>query len=243
MDTRNLIATAALLAAGVAPGCACAQGVATDNLIDAITVTGARQRISVEVPSTTASKTAEELRTQNLFNPEDALKYVPNLTIRKRYIGDRNALIGGRSFSTLQAPRGLVFMDGYLLSNFLGRFDAPRWNMIAPEEIERRFPDAFSFERAMAIGNVHQLKFVQYSSILPVKAIGVRMPGVGIDELGFVDIMADGLNGHSPVRLTLPQGTEQIVIVIFAEQLHYNAKKCKRKIKNTMLNKYTLKLL
>lgn len=28
-------------------------------------------------------------------------------------------------------------MDGYLLSNFLGRFDAPRWNMIAPEEIER----------------------------------------------------------------------------------------------------------
>ena len=62
---------------------------------------------------------------------------MPNLTIRKRYIGDRNALIGGRSFSTLQAPRGLVFMDGYLLSNFLGRFDAPRWNMIAPEEIER----------------------------------------------------------------------------------------------------------
>ncbi len=137
MDTRNLIATAALLAAGVAPGCACAQGVATDNLIDAITVTGARQRSSVEVPNTTASKTAEQLRTQNLFNPEDALKYVPNLTIRKRYIGDRNALIGGRSFSTLQAPRGLVFMDGYLLSNFLGRFDAPRWNMIAPEEIER----------------------------------------------------------------------------------------------------------
>jgi outer membrane receptor protein involved in Fe transport len=28
-------------------------------------------------------------------------------------------------------------MDGYLLSNFLGRFDAPRWNMIAPEEMRR----------------------------------------------------------------------------------------------------------
>jgi iron complex outermembrane receptor protein len=28
-------------------------------------------------------------------------------------------------------------MDGYLLSNFLGRFDAPRWNMISPEEIDR----------------------------------------------------------------------------------------------------------
>ena len=94
-------------------------------------------RSSSTCPTPTASKTADDLRAQNLVNPEDALKYVPNLTIRKRYIGDRNALIGGRSFSTLQAPRGLVFMDGYLLSNFLGRFDAPRWNMIAPEEIER----------------------------------------------------------------------------------------------------------
>jgi iron complex outermembrane receptor protein len=136
MDTRTILATAALLGAG-APVCVHAQGVATDKLIDAITVTGLRERAAVEVPNPTASKTAEELRTQNLFNPEDALNYVPNLTIRKRYIGDRNALIGGRSFSTLQPARGLVFMDGYLLSNFLGRFDAPRWNMIAPEEIER----------------------------------------------------------------------------------------------------------
>lgn len=137
MDTRTVLATAALLSAG-APVCVHAQGVATDKLIDAITVTGLRERAgAVDVPNTTASKTAEELRTQNLFNPEDALKYLPNLTIRKRYIGDRNALIGGRSFSTLQPARGLVFMDGYLLSNFLGRFDAPRWNMIAPEEIDR----------------------------------------------------------------------------------------------------------
>jgi iron complex outermembrane recepter protein len=136
MDTRTFLATAALLTAG-APVCVCAQGVATDRLIDAITVTGQRERAGLEVPNTTASKTALELRAQNLFNPEDALNYVPNVTIRKRYIGDRNALIGGRSFSTLQPARGLVFMDGYLLSNFLGRFDAPRWNMIAPEEIER----------------------------------------------------------------------------------------------------------
>jgi iron complex outermembrane receptor protein len=114
-----------------------AQGVASDKLIESITVTGAREHLDLDVPAPTASKTAEDLRTQNLVNPEDALRYVPNLTIRKRYIGDRNALIGGRSFSTLQAPRGLVLMDGYLLSNFLGRFDAPRWNMISPEEIDR----------------------------------------------------------------------------------------------------------
>jgi iron complex outermembrane recepter protein len=114
-----------------------AQGVASDKLIESITVTGAREHLDLDVPAPIASKTFEDLRTQNLVNPEDALRYVPNLTIRKRYIGDRNALIGGRSFSTLQAPRGLVLMDGYLLSNFLGRFDAPRWNMISPEEIDR----------------------------------------------------------------------------------------------------------
>lgn len=60
-----------------------------------------------------------------------------DVTIRKRYVGDRNALIGGRSHGTLQAPRGVVYADGVLLSNFLGRFNAPRWNMVAPEEISR----------------------------------------------------------------------------------------------------------
>ncbi len=135
MVIRIAASTAVLSIAAVS--LAHAQGVASDRLIDSITVTAARQRVELDVPAPTASKTADDLRVQNLVNPEDALRYVPNVTIRKRYIGDRNALIGGRSFSTLQAPRGLVLMDGYLLSNFLGRFDAPRWNMISPEEIDR----------------------------------------------------------------------------------------------------------
>jgi len=135
MFTRIAASTAVLSMAAIS--LAHAQGVASDKLIEAITVTAERQHVELDVPAPTASKTADDLRAQNLVNPEDALKYVPNLTIRKRYIGDRNALIGGRSFSTLQAPRGLVLMDGYLLSNFLGRFDAPRWSMISPEEIDR----------------------------------------------------------------------------------------------------------
>ena len=135
MFIRIAASTAILSIAAVSS--AHAQGVASDKLIESITVTGAREHLDLDVPAPIASKTFADLRTQNLVNPEDALRYVPNLTIRKRYIGDRNALIGGRSFSTLQAPRGLVLMDGYLLSNFLGRFDAPRWNMISPEEIDR----------------------------------------------------------------------------------------------------------
>ncbi|MCY4747155.1 TonB-dependent receptor [Pelomonas sp. UHG3] len=116
-----------------------AQGVATDAQLAPVTVTGSATRngLPAAVPGSTASKTADQLREQNLFNPEDALNYVPGTVVRKRYLGDRNALLAGRSFGTLQPSRALVYLDGYLISNFLGRFDAPRWNMISPEAIAR----------------------------------------------------------------------------------------------------------
>lgn len=132
------LGAAALAAAACAP-LAHAQGVATEQQLAPVLVSGngVRSGLAADVPSNSASKTAEDLREQNLVNPEDALKYVPNTSIRKRYIGDRNSMIGGRSFGTLQPSRGLAYVDGYLISNFLGRFDGPRWNMITPEAIAR----------------------------------------------------------------------------------------------------------
>lgn len=140
--SRNIHRLRRLTALLVASGCgsAMAQGVATEQQLGTVTVTGTglRSTLDPNLPMTTASKTAEQLREQqNIFNPEDALRNMPNTTVRKRYSGDRNALIAGRSFASSQAPRALVLMDGYLISNFLGRFDAPRWNMVAPEEIAR----------------------------------------------------------------------------------------------------------
>lgn len=129
--------TALALACTCASGSSFAQGVATDADLARVTVTGTRIGLATNTSASTAEKNAEDLRAQNLFNPEDALQYMPNTTVRKRYIGDRNALIGGRSFGTTQPSRALVYLDGYLISNFLGRFDAPRWNMISPEAIER----------------------------------------------------------------------------------------------------------
>jgi iron complex outermembrane receptor protein len=107
------------------------------RLSEQVSVTADAWTLPKDVPNSVAIKTAEQLQEQNFFNPEDALRYAPSTVIRKRYIGDRNALLGGRSFGTLQPSRGLVFLDGYLLSNFLGRFDAPRWNMVTPEAVER----------------------------------------------------------------------------------------------------------
>lgn len=106
--------------------------------LPSVTINSSRAAFDGSLPATSAGKSQDELlRQQNIFNPEDALRNLPSMSIRKRYSGDRNALVGGRSFSTTQAPRALVYMDGYLLSNFLGRFDAPRWNMVAPEEMAR----------------------------------------------------------------------------------------------------------
>ncbi|MGQ0528531.1 MAG: TonB-dependent receptor plug domain-containing protein, partial [Panacagrimonas sp.] len=105
--------------------------------IQTITVSGKRRRLTADLPQTSVGVTARELQDRVFVNTEDALKHAPSVTLRKRYIGDRNALIGGRSHNVLQAPRGVVYADGVLLSNFLGRFNAPRWNMVAPEEIAR----------------------------------------------------------------------------------------------------------
>ncbi|MBI3480213.1 MAG: TonB-dependent receptor [Nitrosomonadales bacterium] len=115
-----------------------AVGVGTDVQLAPVVVTGSGySQLANDTPSNTESRTSEELREQNLINPEDALVYMPNTTVRKRYIGDRNAILGGRDFGPGQPSRALVYVDDYLISNFLGRFDAPRWNMVTPEAIER----------------------------------------------------------------------------------------------------------
>jgi iron complex outermembrane recepter protein len=121
---------------GIAP--AWAQGVATEAQLRPVTVTESRSAdLDPNLPSNSASKTAQDLESQNIFNAEDAFRYMPSTTVRKRYFGDRNANIGGRSFGVLEPGRALVYLDGYLISQFLGRFDAPRWQMVNNESIER----------------------------------------------------------------------------------------------------------
>ena len=135
-----------------------AQGIATEAQLKPVEVGGTRQALDPNLPNSSASKTAEQLTEQNVFNPEDAFVYQPSTTIRKRYIGDRNGVVGGRSFGTLQTGRALVYLDGYLISSFLGRFDAPRWHMVNPEAIER----------------VDSL-YGPYSAIYPGNSIGTTM--------------------------------------------------------------------
>lgn len=90
-------------------------------------------------PAPAYSVDTEDLHHVVVVNVEDALKYAPNLHVRKRYIGDNNAIVSVRGTSSRQSARTLVYADGLLLSNLLGSDFSfpPRWSLVAPAEIER----------------------------------------------------------------------------------------------------------
>jgi iron complex outermembrane receptor protein len=97
--------------------------------------------LPVQIPTTIETITGEEIaRGINASDAEDALKYLPSLLVRKRYIGDYNhAVLSTRASGTGNSARSAVYADGILLSNYLGNGAsfAPRWGMVSPEEIER----------------------------------------------------------------------------------------------------------
>ncbi|SEA69064.1 TonB-dependent receptor [Variovorax sp. YR216] len=111
-----------------------------------VTVTGGQPTsLPTQIPTTIEGVTREEIETRiNATDSEDALKYLPSLLVRKRYIGDYNhAILSTRASGTGNSARSAVYADGILLSNYLGNGIAngtnyaPRWSMVAPEEIER----------------------------------------------------------------------------------------------------------
>ena len=107
-----------------------------------VTITGSRPTsLPTQIPTTIEGITKAEIeRTINATDSEDALKYLPSLLVRKRYIGDYNhAVLSTRASGTGNSARSMVYADGILLSNYLGNGAnfAPRWGMVTPEEIER----------------------------------------------------------------------------------------------------------
>ncbi|MEM9160632.1 MAG: TonB-dependent receptor [Verrucomicrobiota bacterium] len=90
------------------------------------------------VIANTSFVTAEELESINAVNVEDTIKYLPNLNIRKRYIGDTNGVTSIRGQNTWMTGRSLVRVDGILISNFLQTrwAGSPRWAAVSPDEIQ-----------------------------------------------------------------------------------------------------------
>ena len=71
------------LAAALAlfPAWGLAQGIATESQLQTISVTETRSQLDPNLPNSTASKTAQELEAQNIFNPEDAASLLPSTTV------------------------------------------------------------------------------------------------------------------------------------------------------------------
>ncbi|WP_321782438.1 TonB-dependent receptor [Paraburkholderia sp. J94] len=95
--------------------------------------------VDPNLPATVETVTPEQFNNWNVVNTEDVLKYLPNLAVRKRFVGDLNSIIAVRGTSNAQSARGLVYADGLLLSNLLGNSYTfpPRWSMVFPDQIQQ----------------------------------------------------------------------------------------------------------
>nr|WP_295784790.1 TonB-dependent receptor [Rhodoferax sp.] len=97
--------------------------------------------LPTQIPTTIEGISKEQIEQSiNATDSEDALRYLPSLLVRKRYIGDYNhAVLSSRASGTGNSARSAVYADGILLSNYLGNGAtyAPRWGLVTPEEIAR----------------------------------------------------------------------------------------------------------
>ncbi|GAB2521266.1 TonB-dependent receptor [Lysobacter humi (ex Lee et al. 2017)] len=130
------------LAASPADGAAPDPAAAPERLLDRVLVRGVKlTSLPTRIPTTFEGITRQEIADKvNCTDAQDALKYLPSLLVRKRYIGDYDhAVLATRASGTGNSARSLVYADGILLSNLLGNGAtfAPRWGLVNPEEIER----------------------------------------------------------------------------------------------------------
>jgi iron complex outermembrane recepter protein len=94
-----------------------------------------------QLPNTVASVTRQQIQREiNIIDSEDSVKYLPSLFVRKRNNGDTQAVLATRTWGLNSSARSLVYADDLLLTALIGNdntIGAPRWGLVAPEEIER----------------------------------------------------------------------------------------------------------
>lgn len=97
--------------------------------------------VRYQLPQGTFSTTAKQIEeTVNLKDPEDAIKYMPSLFVRKRNDGDNQAVLATRSWGVNSSARTLIYADDLLISALIGNNNtnaAPHWNLVSPDSIAR----------------------------------------------------------------------------------------------------------
>ncbi len=98
----------------------------------------ALQAQTLKVSASVTAQQAQE--TVNIVDPEDAVKYLPSVFLRKRNNGDTQATLGTRVWGVGSSARSLVFADGVPLTALVANnntIGGPRWGLVSPEEIDR----------------------------------------------------------------------------------------------------------
>ncbi|MBR0936730.1 TonB-dependent receptor [Bradyrhizobium jicamae] len=146
-----------------------------------------------QLPQKSFSVTSKQIdETINLKDPEDAVKYLPSLFVRKRNDGDNQAVLATRSWGVNSSARTLVYYDDLLISALIGNNNtnaSPRWNLISPEAIGRidflNGPFAAAYP-GNSIGGV-----LLISSKMPDKPFAVAKETVSVmpwDQYGTKDV-------------------------------------------------------
>lgn len=109
------------------------------QVMEEVSVYGERPAAFRNITTSTEAASKALIESTNVINTEDAVKYLPSIQVRKRYIGDRNAILASRNAGTIDSARSLVYADNVLVSMLLGNSwsYAPRWWFVSPQEIER----------------------------------------------------------------------------------------------------------
>jgi iron complex outermembrane receptor protein len=93
------------------------------------------------LPTTAQSIDAETIaRTVNVVTPEDVLRYLPNVLIRQRHIGDTQSPVTTRTSGVGASARSLIYVDGMLISSLIGNNNtsaSPKWGLVSPDAIAR----------------------------------------------------------------------------------------------------------
>ena len=94
-----------------------------------------------QLPQKSFSTTARQIEeTINLKDPEDAVKYMPSLFVRKRNDGDNQSVLATRTWGLNSSARTLIYQDDLLISALIGNNNSgasPHWNLVSPESIAR----------------------------------------------------------------------------------------------------------
>lgn len=113
---------------------------AENTTVEEMIVVGQKDAPITVAPRGLAVSLGEEhFAATNAANVEDLMKYAPNFFVRKRYIGDANAVPGFRGTHSAQSARSLVLVDGFVVSNYLGNSFGfpPKWGIVGPGEVQQ----------------------------------------------------------------------------------------------------------